>query len=125
MLNSSVAIASVFGPFMVILGAWMLVRSSQLIKVWASFKSHPASFFLLGVMNLLLGVCLVSQYNFWYWSKGLLVTLLGWLLTVRGLIALFFPDFFMKHTMTEPALAKVVGWVPFIWGLILCWLAFV
>ena len=124
MIHSSVDIASVFGPFMVILGAWMLIRSAQLIKIWASFKAHPSSFFLIGIINLLLGVYLVSQYNFWYWSKSFLVTLLGWVLTIRGLIALFFPDFFIKHTMTQRALAKVIGWIPLIWGLILCWLAF-
>ena len=124
MIHSSVDIASVFGPFMVILGAWMLIRSAQLIKIWASFKAHPSSFFLMGIINLLLGVYLVSHYNFWYWSKSLLVTLLGWVLTIRGLIALFFPDFFIKHTMTQRALAKVIGWIPLIWGLILCWLAF-
>lgn len=124
MIHSSVDIASIFGPFMVILGGWMLLRSAQLIKIWASFKAHPSSFFLMGIINLLLGVYLVSHYNFWYWSKSLLVTLLGWVLTIRGLIALFFPDFFIKHTMTQRALAKVIGWIPLIWGLILCWLAF-
>jgi hypothetical protein len=76
------------------------------------------------VINLLLGLYIINQYNVWTWSKSALVSLLGWFLFVRGVLALFLPQVLAKYTMTEASLAKVIGLVPFIWGLALCWLAF-
>lgn len=123
-LDSSVAIASVFGPYMVIAGLWMLLFSANLMKIWSSLRSTPAAFFLMGAINLLLGLYIINQYNVWTWNKALLVTILGWVFLVRGLLALFLPQVLVKYTMTEASLAKVIGLVPFLWGLVLCWVAF-
>lgn len=120
----SIAIASVFGPFMVILGLWMLLFSDNLVKIWSSLKSNHAAFFLMGIINLLLGLYIINQYHVWSWSKATLVTLLGWFLVLRGIMSLFVPQVLVKYTMTEASLAKVVGLIPFIWGMILCWYAF-
>lgn len=120
----SIAIASVFGPLMVILGLWMLLFSDNLVKIWSAFKSNHAAFFLMGVINLLLGFYIIHQYHIWSWNKASLVTLLGWFFIVRGVMALFVPQVLAKYTMTEASLAKVIGVVPFVWGMVLCWLAF-
>ena len=124
-LDSAVYLASVFGPFLVILGLWMILYSKNLVKIWASFKTTPSAFFLMGAINLLLGLFIISHYNFWSWSKSFLVTLLGWVLIIRGVMAFFVPQVLIKATMSDPASAKMVGWIPFIWGMILCWVAFV
>jgi hypothetical protein len=123
-LDPAVAIAKIFGPFMLILGIWMLMFSTNLNKIWNALKTDPCCFFLMGLLNLLFGIYIVSQYNSWGFDKSFLVTLLGWVLTIRGILAIFVPQFLMKKTMAGPSQAKVMGLIPLIWGIALCWFAF-
>ena len=122
--NSAVSIAGVFGPFMVIMGLWMLLFSDNMVKIWGSLKSTPSVFFLMGLINLLFGLLILNGYSDWSWSKQTLVTLLGWCLVIRGIMALFLPQILVKYTMTNVKNAKVIGLIPLIWGVVLCWIAF-
>jgi hypothetical protein len=124
MVSEALSIASIFGPFLVVIGLWMLLFTENLTKVWTSLKATPCSFYQMSILNLLFGLFIVSHFNAWIWDKLLLVTLLGWFLVLRGLLALFVPQLFIKLTMKTPARAKRMGLIPLVWGLILCWVAF-
>lgn len=117
-------LAGIFGPFLAIVGLWMLLYADSLVKVWTAIKNSPALVYLISVITLLLGIVIVKTYNVWAWDAYLLVTLLGWVLLVRGLLGLFVPQLLIKWTMGKPAAAKIQGIVPFVWGLALCWLAY-
>ncbi len=117
-------LASIFGPFLVILGLWMLLYSDNMIKIVNSIKTSPAAFYILTVFNLFLGIVIVNHYNSWMMNGAFLVTLLGWVMTLRGVLGLFVPQILIKHTMTSVSFLKVKGLIPFIWGVALCWLAF-
>ncbi len=124
MLNPMLAIASVFGPFMVLLGIWMLLFSKNVEKIWSSLKSTPSTFFLMSLLDLFAGLFIISEHNFWFWDKSILITLLGWTLFIRGLAALFFPAPFVKYAMSGESLAKWIGIIPLLWGAFLSWIAF-
>lgn len=117
-------LAGVFGPFLAILGLWMLLYADSLTKVWTSLKNTPALFYAISIVTLLIGVIVVKEYNVWCWDAYLLVTLLGWVFLVRGLMGLFVPQALIKLTMGNPSVAKIQGIIPFVWGLALCWLAY-
>lgn len=117
-------LAGVFGPLLAIVGAWMIVLNDSCLKVIASMKATPGAFYLSGIINLLIGITMVSMYNVWACDAGLLVTLLGWVFLVRGFLNLFAPHFLMKWTMSDSTAVKLMGVIPFIWGLALCWFAF-
>lgn len=123
-MQNAMWIASIFGPFMVILGLWMLLYSENLTKICNSFKTNPAAFYLMGVFNLLVGLVIINEYNMWAWNKSLLVTVLGWWLLARGVLALFMPQMLIKSSMSNPSFLKISGIIPFIWGIVLCWVAF-
>ena len=124
MQNVVMWIAGVFGPFLAILGLWMLLYADSLVKVWTAIKNTPALVYLISVITLLLGIIIVKEYNVWAWDAYLLVTLLGWFLLVRGLMGLFVPQVLIKLTMGKPSVAKIQGIVPFVWGLALSWVAY-
>jgi hypothetical protein len=123
-MQNAMWLASIFGPFMTIMGLWMLLYSDNLIKVWNSIKGSPASFYFSGVMNLLIGLTVLSQYDMWSWDAYVLVTLLGWVMVVRGVMALFVPQLLIQLTMSNTSFMKAMGIIPLVWGLALCWLAF-
>jgi hypothetical protein len=124
LVDASVAIAKVFGPFMVILGMWMLLFRSNMQKVWASMKATPCCFFCMSLINLLLGIFIISQCNLWLWDKTFLVTALGWFLFLRGVMALFVPQLLARLAMPSEARSKHLGAIPLLWGMFLCWHAF-
>ncbi len=123
-MQNAMWLASIFGPLMVINGLWMLFYHENISKIMTSVKNTPALFHSCAMINLLLGLAIVSQYNMWMMALPVFVTLLGWLLIIRGVMALFVPQMMLKMMIGKGANTKVWGFVTFIWGLLLCWLAF-
>lgn len=117
-------LASVFGPLLVINGLWTLFYHENMNKVFTSVKNTPAVFHLCAMINLFLGLIILTQFNVWAMNLLVLVTLLGWCFIVRGLLALFVPQVFIKSVMGKVERWRTWGVIHFIWGILLCWLAF-
>lgn len=123
-IENAMGLASIFGPLLMILGIWMLFYHENMVKVCTSCKNTPSVQYLWGVVNMLIGLTILTEYNFWAWNLPLLVTLLGWLTLIRGVMALFVPQLLMKLVTNDPGWLKIKGIIPLIWGFGLCWLAF-
>lgn len=123
-MQNAMWLASIFGPLLMILGIWMLFYHENMLKVCASCKNTPSVQYIWGVVNMFIGLTILSEYNLWAWNLPLLVTLFGWLTLVRGLMMLFVPQLFLKLAIKDPGWLKIKGIIPLIWGFGLCWLAF-
>jgi uncharacterized protein YjeT (DUF2065 family) len=115
--------AHVFGPILVLMGLWMFLYSENVAKILASFKTSPACFHLLGMIQLVFGLMIVVRCNAWYWDWSLAIVLLGWFFVVRGVLSLFFPQVLMKM-FSKAKMSRAMGIIPLIWGLILYWFSF-
>ena len=122
--DSAMFVASVFGPFMAILGLWMLVSSESFIKVLTALRGSSVALYTSAIFSLLFGLLIINLFNDWTFDIYLFVTVLGWVLFFRGLIGLFMPQLAVKVQMTKVSWMKTQGIVPFVWGLILCWIAY-
>lgn len=123
-MQNAVWLSSIFGPLLFILGLWMLMFTNNLMKIIASIKNSLAAFWLIGFVNLLLGLTIVSLYDMWVWNLTLLITILGWFMILRGIATFFIPKSLVIMTMTNYHWLKSMGFIPLIWGVLLCWLAF-
>jgi hypothetical protein len=124
MFQNAIWIAAVFGPFLTILGIWMLTHRDSLMKTYTSIKSTPSVMYLRSSINMLLGLYVISRYNLWVRDATLLVTLLGWALFLRGVVTLFAPEYALKAGLSDQKIIQLRGIVPLVWGLLLIWLAF-
>ena len=102
-------VASVFGPFLAITGLWVIMSAKFIVKGWPSPKTSPGLFYIGGSLNLLFGLIILSQYNLWTWSAELFVTLLGWVLILRGILSLFIPELVTSTTAKHPGTLRVFG----------------
>ncbi|MBI3237083.1 MAG: hypothetical protein HYZ48_05240 [Chlamydiales bacterium] len=93
-------------------------------KIVTSIKNTPAIFHLGAMVNLVLGLIIVSQFNMWSASITVLVTLLGWGMILRGVMALFVPQMLIKIMMGKSSNMKTWSFITLIWGILLSWLAF-
>ncbi len=123
-MDSAVMLARVFGPFLGILGLWMLLYGDNVVKIMTAIKNSPAALYSSAVFNLLIGLFIMCTYNVWEWNVFFFVTLLGWVLFIRALFALFMPQIVVKFIMTRVSWMKTMGIIPFVWGLILTWVGF-
>jgi hypothetical protein len=112
--------AHVFGPFLSIIGLWMLLYKDNFLKIAASIKASPASFYILGVFQLFIGLILVTQCNIWVINKVILVTILGWFLLLRGIVSLFVPQLLLK-LLPKGKKVQWIGLLPLVWGILLYW----
>lgn len=124
MQNAAMWLASIFGPFMVILGLWMLLYSDQLLKVLSGMKNSPALFYLNSVFNILIGFTILSQYDLWGWNLLVLVTILGWIMVIRGIMGLFIPQVLIDVLGGNQKFTKVMGLIPLVWGVFLSYVGF-
>ena len=111
--------AQVFGPFLIIVGLWMLFYHDNQNKIMASIKGSPACFHILSILQLLIGLIIVTQCNIWQMHLAVLVTLLAWLFMIKGVVGLFFPQVLMKMMLGKGR--RFAGLVPLVWGLALFW----
>jgi uncharacterized protein YybS (DUF2232 family) len=56
--------------------------------------------FLLGTFNLLLGLIVILGHNVWVWRLPVIVTLAGWVMTLKGAMYLLVPG---SHVLVMPA----------------------
>ncbi len=124
MQNAAMWLASIFGPFLVILGLWMLLYCDQYTKVLTAIKGSAGLFYMNSVFNLLIGFTVLSQYDLWGWNLLVLVTLLGWVMVVRGIMGLFVPQLLMDILMGKHGFAKIMGIIPIVWGVFLSYVGF-
>ena len=94
-MTTSRYIARLMGPVMLIIGIGMIMGTltegegySSLMK---EFIGSRALIFITGVLALLPGLAVVNAHNLWVLDWRLIVTILGWLLILRGIMNLVFP----------------------------------
>jgi hypothetical protein len=113
---------------MTIVAVWMLVDEPGLgATVQALVHDRPVRL-LLGLMCLAAGLAVVLSHQ--VWSGGIapvLVTLVGWVLLVRGIVLLFLPTDLLEWlvgTMVGAGWLYLAGTVALGFGLILTYAGF-
>ena len=119
-----ITLAGIFGPVLVVIGLWQLLFHDNVIKVVDSVKKNPSVFYLSGVVNLIVGLTIINLSPHWQNNITVLVPILGWLLFLRAIFMFFFPKLLIQWTMTNKGGYTFFGIVGIIWGLALCWIAF-
>ena len=66
--------------------------SGQVIKAIEEEKNV----IICGILNVMAGIALILLYNVWDKSWKVIITIIGWLVLVRGIICLFSPHIIKK-----------------------------
>lgn len=121
MVASAITIAKIMGPFLIILGLWLLLCKESLVKLRSSSDKSFGILYLAGCMNMLIGLVIIVNYNVWDLSLLLAVTLLGWYSLFRGIFILFMPGKFLGSKKPGTLMLTMYGLLPLVWGVILTW----
>ena len=91
-METSIYLATVLGWFLVTIGFLLLFRQSVVKLAVEDMLAHRGTLFTMALINVLLGLILVTSHNIWFMGWPVVITALCWLIFVVGLFRLFFPE---------------------------------
>ena len=96
-MDLSTFVAQVLAVVYLSVGVGMLLDKAYYKKLFSEVFSDHLGMYLGGIMALVAGVALVSYHNVWSQDWTVLVTIIGWLALIKGVMLLAFPSVFMKQ----------------------------
>ena len=121
--------ARVMGPFLVLLTCTAVARASDMPTLLTDFRANPLWSWVSGAFILLSGLVVLALHPYWQGAAPIIVSLLGWLTTLKGFFLMAFPQTYLSFASTAVgagtswragfiAMALVglylayIGWVP-------------
>lgn len=90
-MTTSKMIAGLIGPTLVAIAAAMLINVGSFPALTEQISRDPALIFVSGILLLVAGLAIVRAHNIWAGGWPVLVTVLGWLAVLGGLVRMLFP----------------------------------
>ena len=100
----------VIGPYLVIVCAVAVTRASDIQTLLSQFEANSLWTWVIGAVALLFGLIVVAGHQYWRGPAAIIVSLLGWLVVLRGLLLLAFPSTFISLANNMIGLHAL--WVP-------------
>jgi hypothetical protein len=86
-------IARLIGPVFVATGLGMLVNAKFYAAAVAEGAASPVLIAISGIATLLGGVAILNAHRAWTSDWRVLITIIGWLFVIAGLLRLILPKF--------------------------------
>ncbi|TMJ01246.1 MAG: hypothetical protein E6G97_16820 [Alphaproteobacteria bacterium] len=90
-MATSIFLAKLIGPLALALGVGVLVNRATMRAVLDEFIRNPALIFIAGMITFPAGLAIVLTHNVWVASWPVLITVIGWLITIAGALRLAAP----------------------------------
>jgi hypothetical protein len=120
-MTNSTLIARLVGPVLLVMGLGMALgllgvgmAPDDAISLMKEMATLPF-ITLIGILSLVAGLAIVNPHNLWVSDWRVIITILGWLAIVRGVLSLLFPA--RMHAFGETITASTSG--PIIGALII------
>ena len=92
--NRTRMFARVLGPFFAIIAIVVTFRAPDMRQLLDQFTASEVWPWVTGVFILMGGIAIVAFHQYWRGAPAIIVSVLGWLLVVRGILLIAFPDVF-------------------------------
>jgi hypothetical protein len=122
MEENAVQIAKIAAPVYLTIGLSVLLYAKAWNTLLDKWRKDHLSLFPLMVLYPVLGLIIINMYNVWEWNVWLLVTLIGWILLVKGVLYFILPGSVIKSMMNmkkNPALIYLGGIAALVMGAVL------
>jgi len=126
-MSNSVFLARLIGPVMLVVGLSVFVHQREFREMSAEFLASRALLFLSGFILMPAGLAIVLMHNVWTPDWRSLITILGWLMTIGGVLHLLAPQFLLQAGqafLREPRATQIAGAVWVALGLLFCALGY-
>ena len=91
-MERSSFIAKLLGPFILVVGAGMLVNQSVYRSMISELLHSAALVYLSGLLMLIPGLAIVNVHNSWSSGWSVVITVIGWLMLIGGMVRVALPQ---------------------------------
>lgn len=91
-MDRSLFLARLLGPTFVTVALGMLINLGMYETMIAEALHFGILFYLSGLLSLLAGLTIVNLHNRWQMDWRVIITVLGWLMTIGGVIRIVLPQ---------------------------------
>ena len=91
-MDTSLFLAKLLGPIFIIIGVGLLLNRERYRAVVHEVMASHTLLYVLGVMALAGGLAIVLTHNIWVRDWPVAITIVGWLMIVRGSFRIVFPE---------------------------------
>lgn len=126
-MDVTIFLAKIIGVNFLIFGITLFINKTSFQSILKDFIAHPALILFGGFINLMLGTLIVISHNIWVYDWRVIITIIGWLLFIRGLVWLAMPSLMVKWVSSLTDYSKplyIATIVNVILGIILCYYGF-
>jgi|ERR1700739_4428663 hypothetical protein len=128
MRPATVYLGKLLGLFTLITSFWLLAERQTAVSTIPALLGDRPAMVIFAIIALAGGLAIVLAHNIW--SGGvlpILVTLIGWVMVIRGVLFLFLPPEATLHILAAMQFEQffyVYLGIPFVLGIYLTYLAF-
>jgi hypothetical protein len=126
-MSTSKYIARLIGPLFLIMGLGMVVEGDTVRALSLEFLGNLSLIYLAGMLALVAGLAIVNAHNLWVADWRIIVTILGWLAVIGGIVRLLFPGKVQSlgaGVLSHPHSMIIGGIVVLALGAILSWVGY-
>jgi hypothetical protein len=97
-MQTSVFLAKLIGPILVLAAAGLLLNRKIMDAIAREILGSAVALCLLGLLDFAAGLAIVLTHNVWIADWRVIITILGWLLVIRGALRVLIPDWRVSIT---------------------------
>jgi uncharacterized protein YjeT (DUF2065 family) len=99
-MSAAAFTARLVGPLFVAIGLGVLINAPFYVGAIIEAVHSPTLVYLSGVATLLAGLAVVNTYRAWTADWRVIVTILGWIFVIAGILRIVLPELVTKLATT-------------------------
>ena len=126
-MQTSIFLAKLLGPTLLLVGIGLLINRDGYRAMTREFLASRALIYIAGMLAFIPGLAVVLLHNVWVADWRVLITLLGWLSVIAGIIRILFPQEVTRmgtRLINNPTAFMLSGAVMLVIGAILSFYGF-
>jgi hypothetical protein len=126
-MATSIFLARLLGPLLLAVGAGVLINPKPFQTMAADVVRSVTLVYLFGLFDFAAGLAIVLTHNVWAANWRVLITVLGWLMLIRGAVRILAPEAIMgfaAKVFRNKQVIPVSGVVTGVLGLVFCYFGY-
>lgn len=120
----SLFMAKIIALIYIPIGIAMLIGQIKAKEMFASYEKSPLLALFVGIFAVIAGTFIISYHNVWVKSWEVLITILGWIAVIEGVLFIAFPKPMLKAAKRISKNEKLWGFIALAIGLIFLYFGF-
>lgn len=98
-MGVTIFLAKFIGLYFLIVAVLMIFRRKQFELMAKEFVSSKSALAISAAMNLALGLVILIEHQMWQYPVGIVITILGYLMLIKGIMRYAFPNVVKKMAL--------------------------